>query len=97
MSIAETLFARLATIGQQLKDEGHSLGEEILSLVGQLTSAEKPVVAEAEADAKQVGEDAVRAAEPVVEQAANKVAAAVAEPSHVAATTTATVAESPTA
>jgi hypothetical protein len=79
MSFVETAFARLAEIGVELKNQGHQFGEEVISLVGQLVSAEKPVAAEAEADAKQVGEDAVKAAEPVAQEAVTEVAAAVGE------------------
>lgn len=69
MGIAEDFLARLATIGEDLKNEGHRFGEEIVNLVQQLKTAEAPVVAEAETDAKQVAGDAEKAAEPVLESA----------------------------
>lgn len=69
MGIAEDFLARLATIGEDLKNEGHRFGEEIVNLVQQLKTAEAPVVAEAETDAKQVAGDAEKAAEPVLENA----------------------------
>lgn len=66
MSILADIASRVSAIGTALKSQGHDFGEELEHLALQLFDAEKPVVAEAEADLKQVGQDAVAAAEPVI-------------------------------
>jgi 2-oxoglutarate dehydrogenase E2 component (dihydrolipoamide succinyltransferase) len=86
MSFVETALARLAAIGADLKAQGHQFGEEVVSLVDQLLTAEKPVAEEVKADVKEIGEDAVTAAEPVIAEAAGEpVPAAAPEPAPEAA------------
>jgi hypothetical protein len=77
MSIVTDAVARITEIAEALKARGHEFGEELGQLARQLAGAEAPVLAEAEADVKQVGEDAVTAAEPTVEAAEADLTAAV--------------------